>query len=202
MAEQVRTPKQQRSIDKKNRIIESGYKLFAEKGYYSTNTAEIAKEAGVSTGIVYGYFRDKRDILVEVLNIYVEQVFRPILEMFDTITPPLDFDYLISHALDGVVSMHKSNAAIHEALHSLSHTDDEVRERFTMLEDEMTRRISEKLISCGVSADGINEKVHLAIQTVQTYAHECVYDKHDYLSYQKMRVIAIDMLKYLFTTNF
>lgn len=202
MAEQVRTPKQQRSIDKKNRIIESGYKLFAEKGYYSTNTAEIAKEAGVSTGIVYGYFRDKRDILVEVLNIYVEQVFRPILEMFDTITPPLDFDYLISHALDGVVSTHKSNAAIHEALHSLSHTDDEVRERFTMLEDEMTRRISEKLISCGVSADGINEKVHLAIQTVQTYAHECVYDKHNYLSYQKMRVIAIDMLKYLFTTNF
>ena len=202
MAEQVRTPKQQRSIDKKNRIIESGYKLFAEKGYYSTNTAEIAKEAGVSTGIVYGYFRDKRDILVEVLNIYVEQVFRPILEMFDTITPPMDFDYLISHAIDAVDSMHKSNAAIHEALHSLSHTDDEVRERFTMLEDEMTRRISEKLISCGVSADGINEKVHLAIQTVQTYAHECVYDKHDYLSYQKMRAIAIDMLKYLFTTNF
>lgn len=202
MAEQVRTPKQQRSIDKKNRIIEAGYKLFAEKGYYSTNTAEIAKEAGVSTGIVYGYFRDKRDILVEVLNIYVEQVFRPILEMFDAITPPLDFDYILSHALDSVMKMHKSNAAIHEALHSLSHTDDEVRKRFTALEDEMTRRIAERLVSCGVSSDGINEKVHLAIQTVQTYAHECVYDKHDYLSYSKMRFLAIDMLKYLFSTNF
>ncbi len=202
MAEQVRTPKQQRSIDKKNRIIEAGYKLFAEKGYYSTNTAEIAKEAGVSTGIVYGYFRDKRDILVEVLNIYVEQVFRPILEMFDTITPPLDFDYILSHALDSVMKMHKSNAAIHEALHSLSHTDDEVRKRFTALEDEMTRRIAERLVSCGVSSDGINEKVHLAIQTVQTYAHECVYDKHDYLSYPKMRFLAIDMLKYLFSTSF
>ena len=68
MADVVRTPKQQRSIDKKNRIITAGYTLFAQKGYYNTNTAEIAKEAGVSTGIVYGYFHDKRDILVEVLE--------------------------------------------------------------------------------------------------------------------------------------
>ena len=43
MSDTVRTPKQQRSIDKKNRIIEAGYNLFAQKGYYSTNTAEIAK---------------------------------------------------------------------------------------------------------------------------------------------------------------
>ena len=54
MAENIREPQQKRSIDKKNRIIEAGYKLFAEKGYFDTNTAEIAKEAGVSTGIIYG----------------------------------------------------------------------------------------------------------------------------------------------------
>ena len=134
MSDTVRTPQQQRSIDKKKRIIEAGYELFAKKGYYSTNTAEIAKKAGVSTGIVYGYFRDKRDILVEVLDIYVEQVFRPIYESFDGLKAPLDFDGIIAHALDSVVNAHKKNEAIHEALHSLSHTDEAVRLRFVDLD--------------------------------------------------------------------
>ena len=66
MSQEVREPQQKRSIDKKNRIIEAGYELFAKDGYFNTNTSEIAKKAGVSTGIVYGYFHDKRDILIEV----------------------------------------------------------------------------------------------------------------------------------------
>ena len=54
MKNEVRQPRQERSIEKKNKIIEAGYQLFSEVGYYGTNTAEIAKRAGVSTGIVYG----------------------------------------------------------------------------------------------------------------------------------------------------
>lgn len=92
MSQEVREPQQQRSIDKKNRIIEAGYELFAKVGYFNTNTSEIAKKAGVSTGIVYGYFHDKRDILIEVLDIYVDNVFYPVFEMFDKITAPVDFD--------------------------------------------------------------------------------------------------------------
>ena len=61
MANAIRQPIQERANEKKQKIIEAGYKLFAEKGYYNTNTQEIAKAAGVSTGIVYSYFKDKKD---------------------------------------------------------------------------------------------------------------------------------------------
>ena len=71
MKNTIRQPRQERSIEKKNKIINAGYELFSEVGYYGTNTAEIAKRAGVSTGIVYGYFQDKRDILISVLEIYI-----------------------------------------------------------------------------------------------------------------------------------
>ena len=57
----IREPRQERSIDKKNKIIETAYEVFSTVGYYNTNTADIAKKAGVSTGIVYGYFKDKRE---------------------------------------------------------------------------------------------------------------------------------------------
>ena len=60
--EYVRVPQQKRSIEKKQRIIEAGYSMFIKKGYFDTNTAEIAREAGLSTGSVYAYFSDKKDI--------------------------------------------------------------------------------------------------------------------------------------------
>ena len=34
MKNTVREPRQERSIEKKNRIIEAGYELFSEVGYY------------------------------------------------------------------------------------------------------------------------------------------------------------------------
>ena len=38
---EVRIPKQKRSIEKKDAIIRASYTLFCEKGYYKTNTAEF-----------------------------------------------------------------------------------------------------------------------------------------------------------------
>lgn len=41
------------SLEKEEKIIKAGFDLMCKKGYYNTNTVEIAKFAGVSTGIVY-----------------------------------------------------------------------------------------------------------------------------------------------------
>ena len=194
MSQEVREPQQQRSIDKKNRIIEAGYELFAKVGYFNTNTSEIAKKAG----IVYGYFHDKRDILIEVLDIYVDNVFYPVFEMFDKITAPLDFDFIITHSIDNAVTVHENNAAIHEALHSLSSTDKTVRDKFMALENDMTVRFVAKLRSLGYDREDIFERVHLAMETVQSYAHEKVFDKHSYIDYDRMRKIVIDMIVSLF----
>mgnify|MGYP002970216084 CR=1 FL=1 len=42
---EIRKPIQKRSIEKKEKIIQSGFELICKKGYYNTNTAEIAKAA-------------------------------------------------------------------------------------------------------------------------------------------------------------
>lgn len=195
---ETRNPQQQRAIDKKNRIITAGYQLFADKGYFNTNTAEIAKSAGVSTGIVYGYFHDKRDILIEVLDIYIEHVYQPILDLLDKVVAPIDFGMLIPLLLDAAVQTHQNNAAIHEALHSLTHVDKAVADKFMLLEDDITRRMAALLNRAGYRDDYVMEKVHLAMENVQSYAHECVYDKHNYIRYDVMRQLQIDALLHLF----
>ncbi len=197
MAETVREPKQKRSIEKKERIIKAGYELFAADGYFNTNTAEIAKAAGVSTGIVYGYFHDKRDILLEALDIYVRSVFTPVLSLLENVTT-LDFQKIVPLAFELGVKAHQENKAMHNTLHSLSARDEIVNARFEQLEEEMTRRVSDRLISLGYPSKDLYEKVHIAIMLVQSFAHEEVYDQHEYINYENMRKIVIDMLIRIF----
>ncbi len=198
MSQEVREPKQERSIEKKNKIVKAGFELFSMVGYYNTNTAEIAKHAGVSTGIVYGYFKDKRDILLDVLSIYIDGVFNPILEIIDSLTPPIDFDTLIKNVLDKAIALHRDNALIHEALHSMTHSDNIVATKFEELEDDITKKIASKLTSLGIACYNLLEKVHFAMDVVQSYSHEFIYDHHSYINYDVMRDIVEDTIARLF----
>ena len=56
---ETRTPSQKRSIAKKNAVVATAKEMFLEKGYVAVNTNEIAKQAGVSVGTLYSYFKDK-----------------------------------------------------------------------------------------------------------------------------------------------
>ena len=192
MKNTVREPQQERSIEKKNRIIEAGYELFSEVGYYGTNTAEIAKRAGVSTGIVYGYFADKKDILVCVLEIYINRVCEPVFAMTDKLSSPVNFSDVIPKVLDLIIKMHKSNIKIHEALHSLSGTDKAVNDQFIALEDEITRKIADKLSNLGVKLVHPYEKIHFAMDIIQSFCHE-------YIDYVALREMVTKTLISIFT---
>ena len=198
MGQEVREPKQERSIEKKNRIVQAGFELFSQVGYYNTNTAEIAKRAGVSTGIVYGYFKDKRDILLDVLEIYVKEAFAPVLNMVNSLTAPVNFEGTIGHVLDSAINIHKKYANIHEALHSLSHSDEAVNNKFISLEDEITLAIANKLADLGVKKENLTERIHFAMDIVQSFSHEYVYDNHTYIDYDEMRKIVQNTLVALF----
>lgn len=197
MGKEIREPRQERSIEKKNRIIRAGYELFSEVGYYNTNTAEIAKRAGVSTGIVYGYFRDKKDILTAVLTLYMDKICEPIFGMFDDISAS-GIREVIPKILDSVIIAHRDNAKIHEALHSMTHTDEEVNAAFIRLEDEITSRLESALTEAGIGLDAPREMIHFAMDVIQSFAHEYVYDHHEYIDYAKMRTIVTETLYALF----
>ena len=49
--------------DKKTAIMEAALKLFTERGFHGTSTAQISKEAGVATGSLFNYFPTKEDLI-------------------------------------------------------------------------------------------------------------------------------------------
>ncbi len=198
MKNQIRVPKQERSIEKKNKIIQAGYELFSEVGYYGTNTVEIAKRAGVSTGIVYGYFEDKRDILINVLEIYIDKVYEPLSHIIENTIKPVDMSRLALAVIDKTIELHEQNAKLHNTLHSLATTDEAVNAQFINLENKITEQVSKQLVRLGINENNIIEKVHLAMNIVQSYAHETVFDSHSYIDYLKMKELVCGILVELF----
>ena len=64
----VRIPQQQRSVETKKRIEDAAFELFSLKGIHGTNSREIADRAGVSIGSFYSYFKDKKQLLLTILE--------------------------------------------------------------------------------------------------------------------------------------
>ena len=198
MKNQIRVPQQERSIEKKNKIIQAGYELFSEVGYYGTNTVEIAKRAGVSTGIVYGYFQDKRDILICVLEIYIDKVYQPLSEIMAKAQVPVDIHSLAMQVLNKTIELHEQNAKLHNTLHSLATTDEVVNNQFISLENKITEQMSSQLRALGIDVPNLTERVHLAMNVIQSFAHELVFDSHSYIDYQEMKHIVCKIIVELF----
>ena len=53
-------------MDKRELLLEAATKLFVERGLHATPTSAITKEAGVSAGILFHYFKTKDDLIDEL----------------------------------------------------------------------------------------------------------------------------------------
>lgn len=53
--------------EKEEKILQSAIHIFSEKGFSAATTSEIAKNAGISEGTIFRYFKTKKDILRGIL---------------------------------------------------------------------------------------------------------------------------------------
>ena len=192
MTVETRIPTQKRSIEKRDRIIDAGFKLMTSNGYYNTNTAEIAKEASVSTGIVYQYFKDKHDILLAGMEKYGEEIFFPLIDLDeDTKLPKDNIEDYIKSLINKAVKNHKLSSKAHEEFMSMVHGDVDIANYYHEHELDMSLRITKMLESNGIVKEDLRERVHVIIGIVDNLCHERVYHKHEELDYDLMTDIVV-----------
>jgi len=64
----------ERSQQRYNLILEAATDVFAENGFEGSSIVDVASRAGVSEGLIYKYFRDKRDLLGQVLAAFNDRI--------------------------------------------------------------------------------------------------------------------------------
>lgn len=74
--------------EKKQRIIETGMKLFATKGFHSTSIQEIADQSGVSKGAFYLHFSSKEDLTLNIHQYYYNDLVERVEEVRKQALPP------------------------------------------------------------------------------------------------------------------
>ncbi len=123
----IRIPKQERSIETKNSIIGAGLKLFSEKGYYKTNSKEIAREADVSIGSFYTYFSDKKDLFREVLIDYHRKI-KKVLENIEVkeFVQAGDIKGFLRYLVDKLIEAHGIYPEFHQEIIAMSQSDPDI----------------------------------------------------------------------------
>ncbi|GIW44300.1 MAG: TetR family transcriptional regulator [Candidatus Binatia bacterium] len=79
----VRVPQQARSRRTREEILKAAIACFESKGYDETTTAAIARKARIAVGTLYGYFPDKRAILLELLEATTKEIADYVVQSLD-----------------------------------------------------------------------------------------------------------------------
>jgi AcrR family transcriptional regulator len=69
-----RSPPEELVERRRTQIIEAAYEIFATKGYSAAGIADIAERLGIGHGTFYRYFKNKRDILDQVVDYGVDRI--------------------------------------------------------------------------------------------------------------------------------
>ena len=195
MEEKIREPIQKRSIEKKEKIIKAGFDLICEKGYYNVSTPDISKAAGVSTGMVYSYFKDKKDIFIEGIKKYSNSILFPMLEILQ-IGPirKKNLKSKLKKIIQIFIEKHTISKSAHEEMIAMSHLEPEIAEIFNNSEIEMTEKIVDILVKNRFETKNLTEKVHISMGMIENLCHEIVYHKHPNIKKNVMKNEVIDAI--------
>ena len=192
---ETRMPVQKRSVEKRERIVRNGFELMCNNGYFNTTTSDIAKYVGVSTGIIYQYFNDKKEIFIEGFSKYSDDIMFPILDILKNNTIKLDnMEKLLNEMLNVFIEKHTLLKRAHEEKLALAHLDEDIDKIFLEQEVEATKAVTNVLRENGIGGEGLEERVHIIIGIVENYCHEIVYHKHSILNYDVMKNEVINVI--------
>lgn len=99
-----RTPEENDRIRQasKEKIRATAMELFMKQGYYATSISDIAKQAGISKGLLYNYYKGKEELLSEMVEARIKEVVEVMEEAFTLNTPREQLEHIINGAIDNI----------------------------------------------------------------------------------------------------
>jgi AcrR family transcriptional regulator len=128
----TRIPKQKRGIETKSRILVAAKDQFAKHGFHGTNAKEIAAAAGVSVGSFYSYFRDKKDLFMEIFKEHIEEKVVRILS--EHRVDPDDRRKSVYRLIKAMLESHDPYPQFHREVLAMRYADPEVESIFNELD--------------------------------------------------------------------
>lgn len=193
----TRMPVQKRSMESKKKILDAGFALFCEKGFYKTNTIAIAKRAGVSTGAVYSYFKDKWQIYIAAFEDYLNGISSQLIIKLESRQPFQLIDFVDSW-ITFYMDLYADSGGALAQLRMMIVDDEEIRYHFSQLENRYFSNIVEILNKNGIVPNNLLERVYTCCILIDCLRQENSAFSHNGLNFdvfkQQIRESVIGLL--------
>ena len=192
----VRKPKQQRSIEMKEKILSSALQLFCERGYYNTTTNEIAHRARVSIGSLYSYFKDKDTIFFEILDRYhdkFEIAKHDVLSDLDLLNT--DRKAWLRHLIENLIKVHEESKELNRELKVLSYYNSKVAE---ILEEQRRKTLQATIgyfmqLRNNFNSEDIEAAAIVTFDLISTTVDRIVFERNE-IDRERLINAAIDII--------
>lgn len=152
-------------------ILLTAQKLFAEKGFENTTSKEIAMQAGVAEGLIFKYFKDKKNLLRQIMLIWFE---KNISDLKNLPKYPDDLEQELITLLTWIYNSYYNNLEVHKiviANHlNAKHFIEFEEERRKYINDRMNLIINRLEIHLHKGRIKPNIKIQNIYEILQSYA--------------------------------
>ena len=178
---------QKRAFETREKLLKSALKLYTEKGYHSTTVDEIAKNAGMSTGVAYRYFKNKKDMLLAAIT-YGFSVIKELagIEEADFFKTDLE------NTLAAFERIHTEYYEFHEELEGLRHSDSDVGKLYDEFTKTAIQNVYENLPEEIRKKPDSLENLYIAIGIMENYCHTYM---HNRLSKSRLKVMRKNVIR-------
>ncbi len=90
-------PRPLASGDKRDAILRAAIQVFARRGFFHAQVADVARAAGVAAGTVYLYFRNKDDLLTSIFEQAMSEAIAEGRSALDGVADPIERLRRIAH---------------------------------------------------------------------------------------------------------
>jgi AcrR family transcriptional regulator len=172
-----KTPRQQRSVETRARILDAARAVFGAHGYAAGTTNRIAAAAGLSIGSLYQYFPNKDAILVELVRAHIAEGVAAVdtaAEGFDA----ADVEGTVRRVVTALVAVHAADRRLHQVLFEESPRPPGLLADLHAAEEAITARVAAWLADAAPGLPDPYLAARISVATVESLVHRLVASVH------------------------
>ncbi len=127
---QLSEPKQKRSIATKNKIKKATRRLISDKGYYKLTSNMIAAKAKIPIGSFYNYYKNKKGVVIELINdfnvCYHDDTVQHFEAIISGLKDPSEVKYSVHELLQLIVLSEHLEDPFYRIIHALQFTEEDI----------------------------------------------------------------------------
>lgn len=157
-------------------------RVFAEHGYASTTTDQIAETAGLSVGSLYQYFPNKDAILHVLALEHINEADAVIREALDTALVDdhsVSIDRWLRPVIDAVIGAHATSPQLHRVIFDEAPRTPELMARFTASQTYALERVA-ALLRADTEQDlaSPDRTAIFVVATLESLTHRFIASEH------------------------